>query len=301
MKIGDRIGNIRIVKRLGQGGMGEVFEGFDERLLRRVAVKALNPGSFASEDSRARFLREAQVLSRLDHANICRIHGLEETPENDFLILELLEGRTLSEIPQEDLSREERLRCAQGIAEALHAAHQEGIIHRDLKPENVMVVGADRVKVLDFGIARLLDQPIEVDDKDLTQGPASTPSPSSTPTEVIRRPATGSERLTASWTASSSSGAALTKQGFLVGTPAYMSPEQAGGAELTQASDLYSLGILLQELFSGSPAYDPAPTPVARIVQVAEGDSRPMEDGDPAVVQLIKDLKSLDPADRPTA
>ncbi len=301
MKIGDQIGNIRIEKHLGQGGMGEVFEGFDERLLRKVAVKALNTGSFPSEESRARFLREAQVLSRLDHANICRIHGLEESNENDFLILELLEGQTLSEHSQEDMSSEEKLRWARGIAEALDAAHKEGIIHRDLKPENVMVVDNGQVKVLDFGIARLLDQPLEIDDEDFAEGLMSAPLTSSTPTEVIRRPAAGAERRTAPSTTWSSSRPLLTEQGAVVGTPAYMSPEQAGGAELTQASDLFSLGILLQELFSGSPAYDPAPTPVARIVQVAEGNSRAMEDGDPAVVRLIKDLKSLDPADRPTA
>ena len=299
MKIGDRIGNIRIEKRLGQGGMGEVFEGFDERLLRRVAVKALNTGSFSSEDARARFLLEAQILSKLDHPNICRIHGLEESDESDFLVLEMLEGKTLSDTAQKGMSREEKLRCARGIAEALDTAHREGIIHRDLKPENVMVVGSGHVKVLDFGIARLLDEPLELE-ANFTDLPLPPPTASTAPTEIIRRPAEG-EKRTAKWTKSSSSRPILTERGALVGTPAYMSPEQARGDELTQASDLYSLGILLQELFSGSPAYEPAPTPVARIAQVAEGASRQMAAGDPSIVRLVNDLKSLDPSDRPTA
>lgn len=299
MEIGDRIGNIRIEKRLGQGGMGEVFEGFDERLLRRVAVKALNTVSFGSEDSRARFLQEAQILSKLDHPNICRIHGLEKSNENDFLVLEMLEGRTLSDQATEGMSPEEKLRCGRGIAEALDTAHREGIIHRDLKPENVMVVGSGHVKVLDFGIARLLDEPLELDET-FAESLGSPSSTTAAPTEVIRRPTDG-EKRTAEWTTSSSSRPVLTEQGALVGTPAYMSPEQARGDELTQASDLYSLGILLQELFSGSPAYEPAPTPVARIAQVADGASRPMAAGDPSIVRLVNDLKSLDPTERPTA
>lgn len=299
MKIGDRIGNIRIEKRLGQGGMGEVFEGFDERLLRRVAVKTLNTGSFSSEDARARFLLEAQILSKLDHPNICRIHGLEESGDSDFLILEMLEGRTLSDSAREGMPSEEKLRCARGIAEALDTAHREGIIHRDLKPENVMVIESGHVKVLDFGIARLLNEPIDLE-PNLAECLPSPPAGTTAPTEVIR-PTGNSEKRTAQWPTSSSSRPVLTEQGALVGTPAYMSPEQARGDELTQASDLYSLGILLQELFSGSPAYEPAPTPVARIAQVAVGASRQMETGDPAIVRLVNDLKNLDPAERPTA
>ncbi len=301
MNIGDRIGNIRIEKRLGEGGMGEVFEGFDERLLRRVAVKALNSESFASPDMRARFLLEAQLLSKLDHPNICRIHDIEETDENDFLILELVEGQTLSERMLQDMPHDEKLRCARGIAEALDAAHQKGIIHRDLKPDNVMVINADQVKVLDFGIARFLDRPLELDDESIVLPPATAPSSTTDVTEVIPRQGIPAHRRTEPTRTGSAYNIPVTQRGTLVGTPAFMSPEQARGDELTQASDLYSLGILLQELFTGTPAYEPAPTPIARIVQVAEGASKPVEGADPAIVRLIEDLKSLDPTDRPTA
>ncbi len=297
LKPGMVVGAIRIERRLGEGGMGEVFEGFDQRLLRRVAVKTLTPGALGSADSKARFLQEARLLSKLDHPNICRIYDLEETPYGDYLILELVEGETLAQRIREGMSREEKLRSARGIAEALDAAHREGIIHRDLKPENVMVVGTGKIKVLDFGIARLLDGPEDVPFRPFPQGPSS----STAPTEGIPSSAESGENPTISTGASQAPGTPLTTRGMLVGTPAYMSPEQARGDGLTPASDLFALGILLQELFTETPAYDPAPTPVARIAQVAEGESKPVEGVDVDVARLIRDLKNIDPENRPSA
>lgn len=294
---GQILGNIRIERHLGQGGMGEVFEGFDQRLLRRVAVKALSPRSFASPGSKARFLREAQILSRLDHPNICRIYGLEERAGGEYLILELIEGQTLTERMREGMSRMEKLQCALGIAEALDAAHDKGIIHRDLKPDNVMVTDDGHIKVLDFGIARSLDQP-RLSDKHSNPDRDPAVPPDAAETGALPLPSMPDQP---SRTGSSPSVPPLTRRGSLMGTPAYMSPEQAQGAELTQASDLFSLGILLQELLMGVPAYEPAPTPIDRILQVAAGESRPVEDTEPAIARLIRDLKNLNPCDRPSA
>lgn len=151
-------GHIRILDALGQGGMGEVYVGRDERLGRQVAVKAVRADRERSDRSRERVLREARALSALDHPNICRLYEYIEAPEGDFLVLELIDGVTLTRAVERGMSRTRKLHIAADILAALIAAHRKGIVHRDLKPDNVMITSDGGVKVLDFGIARLEEE-----------------------------------------------------------------------------------------------------------------------------------------------
>jgi len=148
------VGHIRLEALLGAGGMGEVHRGFDEKLERAVAVKTLRAERRLRPEAKARFLREARLLSRLDHPGICRVFDLVEEEDADHLVLELVEGQTLAEALRSGLEDGEVLRLFEEIARALATGHREHIVHRDLKPENVMVTPDGRAKVLDFGIAR---------------------------------------------------------------------------------------------------------------------------------------------------
>ena len=151
--LGQRIGHIRVVDFLARGGMGAVYVGFDEKLERRVALKAVHEGRL-DEEARARFLREARVLSQLNDPHICQIYGYLDGAERDFLVLELIEGRSLKDVIAERPDRPTCMRIAQEIVGVLAATHAQGIIHRDLKPSNVMVTSKGAIKVLDFGLAR---------------------------------------------------------------------------------------------------------------------------------------------------
>ena len=288
--IGTTIGHIRIEARLGQGGMGEVFLGFDPRLERRVAIKTLRSEQRLSPQVKARLLREARLLSKLGHPSICQVHDLIETPEADFLVLEYVEGQTLRELAARDRPGfDEKLRLAEKIAAALAAAHREKIVHRDLKADNVMVTSAGEVKVLDFGIARSLAEP---DAPPAILLPPPLPEPGGTaPLWTAAFEST---------TGTGGDGEGLTRQGMVVGTIHAMSPEQAMGGAVTETSDLYSFGILLQELFTGEPAYE-AEEEGAVIWQVLRAETRPMTGLDPDLTRLIQDLESLDPRRRPTA
>jgi eukaryotic-like serine/threonine-protein kinase len=153
--IGKTLGNFEITSQLGKGGMGEVYQAKDRKLGRDVAIKVL-PEEFAHNPDRvARFQREAKVLASLNHPNIAAIHGLEEFAGTNFLVLELVEGETLADKLKRGLIPiEESLKLALQIAEALEAAHEKGVIHRDLKPANIKITPDDKVKVLDFGLAK---------------------------------------------------------------------------------------------------------------------------------------------------
>jgi serine/threonine protein kinase len=154
---GSRIGRIRIEGLIGAGGMGEVYRGWDERLERRVAVKMIRSPKLVHDTARARFLREARLLSKLDHPNICRIYDVIEDESGSYLVLELIEGRTLRDaFPEIDAAG--AVRIAETVARVLAFAHERNIIHRDLKPDNIMLTAAGEVKVLDFGLARLVQQ-----------------------------------------------------------------------------------------------------------------------------------------------
>ena len=158
--IGQTVSHYRIVEKLGAGGMGEVYSAEDTNLHRQVAIKVL-PDEFAHDAERlARFQREAQVLASLNHPNIATLHGLEESDGKRFIVMELVEGQTLAHrLLKGPLPVDEALDVCRQIAEGLEAAHEKGVIHRDLKPGNVMITADDKVKILDFGLAKALAEP----------------------------------------------------------------------------------------------------------------------------------------------
>ena len=210
--IGTSLSHYRITEKLGAGGMGEVYRAEDTNLNRQVAVKVL-PDIFAGDPERlARFEREAKLLASLNHPNIASIHGLEEHEGRRFLVLELVEGQTLAErLYRGPLPIEEAIEVCRQIAEGLEAAHEKGIIHRDLKPANVKVTPEGKVKVLDFGLARALH------DRAATAGQSHSP----TITDEMTRP------------------------GVVLGTAAYMSPEQAKGKTVDKRADIWAFGCVL--------------------------------------------------------
>jgi eukaryotic-like serine/threonine-protein kinase len=221
---GTRLGPYTVVSPLGAGGMGEVYRATDTRLNRDVALKIL-PDAFARDADRlARFQREAQMLASLNHQNIGAIHGLEEDGGIKALVLELVDGPTLADrLASGPLPLAEAVTTAKQIADALDAAHEHGVVHRDLKPSNIKLRADGTVKVLDFGLAKTTDSARS--DIDLTQSPTLV-SP------------------------------AVTQAGFILGTAAYMSPEQARGRNVDKRSDIWAFGCVLYEMLTGARAYE---------------------------------------------
>src|ERR1700732_3409469 len=216
LTVGTRLGNYDIVGPLGAGGMGEVYRARDTKLDRDVAIKML-PAAFAQDPERlARFEREAKVLASLNHPNIAQIYGVEERA----LVMELVEGETL----KGPLPVETALNYARQIADALEAAHEKGITHRDLKPANVKITPEGTVKVLDFGLATA------------AQASTAADNPSISPT------------LTLDY--------AATRTGMILGTAAYMSPEQAVGKPVDRRGDIWSFGVVLFEMLTGRRLFD---------------------------------------------
>lgn len=275
---GRSYGHIRVAERIGDGGMGAVYAGFDETLHRRVALKVLQAEQRLDPEARGRLMREARSLSSLDHPNICRIHDYIEADDVDLLVLEYIEGRTLrAAIEAGGHSRAELLRIAIAIAEVLVAAHRKGIVHRDLKPENVMLTRHGQVKVLDFGLARWMDDRLR--HSTITTAASAPMLRVADSREVNLRTAIG----------------------MTVGTPLFMSPEQARGEPLTPASDMHSFGLLLQTLFTRTDAHPPN-LPVHRVMlRAAHNDSLPVKGLDRPLTALIEQLKQMAPSDRPTA
>ena len=224
---GTQLGSYEIVDLLGAGGMGEVYRARDTRLGRDVAVKTL-PDSVTQDPERlARFRREAQVLAALNHQHIAGIYGLEDVDRHRFLVLELVDGETLAmRIQRGPLTIEEAIPIAREIAEALESAHEKGIIHRDLKPANIALTSRDRVKVLDFGLAKAAD------------GSGSAGSGS-----VLNLPTITSPAM-------------LTQAGTILGTAAYMSPEQTRGRAADKRSDVWAFGCVLFEMLTGRRAFE---------------------------------------------
>ncbi|MFO0857840.1 MAG: protein kinase [Phycisphaerales bacterium] len=220
------IGPFKIERELGRGGMGEVYLARDTRLDRLVAIKAL-PAHFSQDADRlARFQREAKVLASLNHPNIATIYGLEEVSGHQYIILEYIEGETLSDrLKAGAIPLAEALPLAKQIAEALETAHEKGVIHRDLKPGNIMVTPDGVVKVLDFGLARTADgTPLS------SQVPVNTQSPTLTSPMPLHSP---------------------TIPGVIMGTAGYMSPEQARGKPVDKRSDVFSFGCVFYEMLTG--------------------------------------------------
>jgi serine/threonine-protein kinase len=215
-------GRYEILGRIGAGGMGEVYRATDKNLGRQVAIKVL-PSAFAEDKERmARFEREAKLLAVLNHPNIAAIHGLEESEGRRFLVLELAEGETLqARLNRGALPVDEALETCRELAEGLEAAHEKGIIHRDLKPGNIMITPEGKVKILDFGLAKAYAG--ETTAVDIEKSPTIT--------------------------------AKMTEPGVILGTAAYMSPEQARGRAVDRRADIWAFGCVLYECLTGSRAF----------------------------------------------
>ena len=228
------IAHYRVTAKIGEGGMGEVWRATDTKLNREVAVKFL-PEQFAGDSERmARFQREAQVLASLNHPHIAAIYGVEERT----LVMELVEGRTLEAvIAGGPLPVEEALSIARQIADALEYAHECGVVHRDLKPANIKVTPEGRVKVLDFGLAKAMSS-------DVAGG-----SPTSSPTLTLN----------------------ATRMGVILGTAAYMAPEQARGQEVDKRADIWAFGVVLYEMLTGRALFE-APTVSDTLASVLRAD-----------------------------
>src|SRR5918995_968576 len=213
--IGQQFGHYDVVSRLGSGGMGVVYLARDTRLDRQVAIKVLPDGRVADERARTRFRREAQALSRLNHPNIATIYDFDQYEGRDFLVMEYIEGQSLRDVGLDPLPPAEVVRLGTQLAEALAAAHSAGVVHLDLKPGNLMRTSDGRLKVLDFGIARLHSI-------DSAEGTTHT--------------------LSEGDTGSAANGA---------GSPPYMAPEQVAAGPVDARTDIYAAGATLYELATG--------------------------------------------------
>jgi eukaryotic-like serine/threonine-protein kinase len=259
---GSRLGPYVTVAAIGAGGMGEVYRARDTRLEREVAVKLLAGDLHSNEELRERLAREARAVARLSHPNICALYDVGREGERDYLVMELLNGRTLDDrLRSGPLPIDQILQFGMQIASALAAAHAAGIVHRDLKPANVMLT-ASGVKLLDFGIAKAF----------ATQGPAGAPAEPG-----------------------------LTHTGLVVGTVPYMAPEQIEGKPADPRTDVFALGAVLYEMATGRPAFS-APTQAALVATVLTTDPpsiASVRPGMPAALdQLIRACLAKDPAQR---
>ncbi len=263
--IGQALGHYRIVEKIGAGGMGEVYEAEDSHLQRRVALKLLPEGMVSDSNAVERFIREAQAASALNHPNIVTIHEIGESGTNRFIVMEFILGRTLRTMIGPSVDLELLARIGEQVAKALAVAHAAGIVHRDVKPENIMVRNDGYVKVLDFGLARLV------------------------PTSSSATLATAGNN---------------TEAGTILGTVAYMSPEQARGEVTSSATDMFSLGTVLYEMSTGQHPF-PADSQIgvlhAILSQAPLPPSRLNTDVPAVLDALILRLLEKDPRLRPTA
>ena len=221
---GARLGVYEVAAQIGEGGMGQVFRATDTKLKRQVAIKILPPALAADHDRLARFQREAEVLASLNHPHIAGIYGLEEGHGVSALVMELVEVEDLSQrIAASAIPIDEALPIARQVAEALEAAHEQGIVHRDLKPANVKLRGDGTVKVLDFGLAKAME-------------PVAGSSPNVSKSPTVATPA-------------------MTQMGMILGTAAYMAPEQAKGRAVDKRADIWAFGVVLYEMLAGRAAF----------------------------------------------
>lgn len=259
---GTKIKRIRVDSLLGEGGMGSVYLGFDEKLERKVAIKAIRPEHLKNPATQQRFVREAQIMSKINHPAICQLYDYIEDEMGDFLVMEFIDGQPLYKTAMTDT---QKLLVLKDLVAALEVAHEFGIVHRDLKPDNIMITGDGKVKVLDFGIAQSMNKP--------------------------------SIKSTEGGYSDSQN---LTQQGSLVGTIRYMSPEQAQGQSINTASDIYAVGIIAQELFSHKAAYAVMETEQL-LTDVQQGKRLHVTDLPPTIARLVNDLTQLSPDSRPSA
>jgi serine/threonine protein kinase len=254
-EIGQTLSHFKIVEKIGEGGMGEVYLADDTALDRKVALKFL-PEAFTSDPERmARFEREAKLLASLNHPNIAGIYGLEQADGNRFLVLEYVEGETLqARLSKGALPLEDALELCRQIAEGLEAAHEKGVIHRDLKPANVMITADEKVKILDFGLAKALAD--DTGSIDSSQSPTLTD--------------------------------AMTRPGVILGTAAYMSPEQAKGKSVDKRADIWAFGCILYECLTHKRAFEgeTVPETLAAILR-GEPDWDILPDSTPQNIRFV--------------
>lgn len=236
---GETLAQYRVEAKIGEGGMGAVYRGYDTRLHRKVALKVLPPERFADLDRKRRLMMEARAASALNHPNIITIYEIGSDRGVDFIAMEYVQGKRLDElIPSKGLRPVQALRYAVQVADGLAKAHSAGILHRDLKPSNIMVTEEGRVKILDFGLAKVLE-------------PADS-SPDGT-TATMR---------------------GVTEEGTVAGTAAYMSPEQAEGRKLDVRSDIFSFGSVLYEMVTGRRPFD-ADSRLALLTRIVNEEPQP--------------------------
>ena len=267
---GTRLGPYEILSPLGVGGMGEVYRARDARLDRTVAIKVLNSNLTASPELKARFEREAKTISQLQHPNICVLHDVGSENGTDYLVMEFLEGETLSEtLKRGPLPTDELLKIAIQIADALEKAHRAGIIHRDLKPGNVMLTksgGRSQAKLLDFGLA-----------KPMGAGSAA--------------PGNSSASVFAAALTVTSPASPLSSAGTIIGTVQYMSPEQIQGVEADGRSDVFAFGLLLYEMATGKHAFE-GKTQSSIVGQILAVNPAPISSLQPMTPQALSRLVS---------
>jgi serine/threonine protein kinase len=224
LELGSRLGNYEILEPLGAGGMGEVYRARDTKLGREVAIKVLSAEFSQDKERLERFEREAKLLAALNHPNIATLYGFEEHDGQKFLVMELVEGITLAErIAEGPVPLEEAIPLALQIADGLEAAHEKGIVHRDLKPANIKITADGNIKILDFGLAKAFAED------------ASQPEPATSMSPTLTRGAT--------------------RVGVILGTAAYMSPEQAKGKPVDKRADIFAFGAVLFEMLTGKKAF----------------------------------------------
>jgi serine/threonine protein kinase len=265
---GTRLGVYDVTAQIGEGGMGQVWRGTDSTLGRQVAIKIL-PDAFATDPERlARFEREAKTLASLNHPRIAAIYGFEKSSGMHALVMELVEGEDLSQrIARGAIPLDEVLPIAKQIAEALEAAHEQGIIHRDLKPANIKVRADGTVKVLDFGLAKAVEPPA-----------ASGVAAMNSPTLSVH----------------------ATQAGIILGTAAYMSPEQARGKAVDKRTDIWAFGAVLFEMLTGKRAFpgDDLTDTLAAVVRAEPDWSVIPRDVSPTLLAFLKRSLQKDPKQR---
>ena len=264
--IGRTISHYHVIEKLGAGGMGEIWKAQDARLNRMVAIKVLSNASAGDTDRRRRFIQEAQAASGLNHPNIITIYDILSEEESEYMVMEYVAGKTLADlIHPGGLGVAKTLQYSVQIADALRAAHATGIVHRDLKPGNVMVTDSGLVKILDFGLAKI-----------------SVATKLTEETQTI-------------------GAAPMTVEGSILGTVAYMSPEQAQGKRVDARSDIFSFGVVMYEMLTGTKAFD-GDSAISTLTAILRDDVKPIAELVPnvpaEVIEIIGLALRKDPKDR---
>jgi serine/threonine-protein kinase len=264
--IGRRISHYQVIEKLGAGGMGEIWKAQDSRLNRMVAIKVLTNASAGDSDRRRRFVQEAQAASALNHPNIITIYDITSDSDSEYMVMEYVAGKTLADLIQPGgVGVSKTLQYSVQIADALKAAHAAGIIHRDLKPGNVMVTESGLVKILDFGLAKI-SVATKLTEETQTMGAAP-----------------------------------MTVEGSILGTVAYMSPEQAQGKPVDARSDIFSFGVVMYEMLTGTKAFA-GDSAISTLTAILRDEVKPIEDlvpgVPPEVVEIIGLALRKDPKQR---